>query len=83
MQLYKTYGPLNWNSKKVVYFSECKKCKSLYAGKAQTKFCMRQNNYKSAHKSFNTKKRETQNLLHGHYIQDHEGMDDWQFTLTD
>ena len=35
---------------------------------------MRLNNYKSAHKSFKTKKRETQKLFHGHHIQnDHEG----------
>ena len=39
---------------------------------------MRLNNYKSAHKSFKTKKRETQKLLDGRYIQDdHEGKDDW------
>ena len=77
-------GPLNCNSKKVVYLSECKKCKNPYVGKAQTKFRMRLNNYKSAHKSFKTKKRETQKLFHGHYIQDdHEGKDDWQFTLID
>ena len=45
---------------------------------------MRLNNYKSAHKSFKTKKRETQKLFHGHYIQDdHEDKDDWQFTLID
>ena len=45
---------------------------------------MRLNNYKSAHKSFKTKKRETQKLFHGHYMQDdHEGKDDWQFTLID
>ena len=76
--------PLNCNSKKVIYLSECKKCKNPYVGKAQTKFRMRLNNYKSAHKSFKTKKRETQKLFHGHYIQDdHEGKDDWQFTLTD
>ena len=44
---------------------------------------MRFNNYKSAHKSFKTKKRETQKLIHGHYIQDdREGKDDWQFTTT-
>ena len=41
---------------------------------------MRLNNYKSAHKSFKTKKRETQKLFQGHYIQDE---DDWQFTLID
>ena len=38
---------------------------------------MRLNNYKSAHKSFKTKKPKTQKLFHGHYIQDdHEGKDD-------
>ena len=73
-------GTLNCNSKKVVYLSECKKCKNRYVGKAQTKFCMRLNNYKSAHKSFKIKKRETQKLFHGYYIQDE---DDWQFTLID
>ena len=39
-------GPLNSNSKKVVYLSELKKCKNPYAGKAQTKFCMKLNDYK-------------------------------------
>ena len=77
-------GPLNCNSWKVIYLSECKKCKNPYVGKAQTKFRVKLNNYKSAHKSFKTKKRETQKLFHGHYIQDdHEGKDDWQFTLID
>ena len=75
---------LNCNSKKVVYLSEYRKCKNSYVGKAQTKFRMRLTNYKSAHKSFKTKKRETQKLFHGHYTQvDHEGKDDWQFTLVD
>ena len=42
------------------------------------------NNYESAHKSFKTKKRETQNLFHGHSIQDyHESKDVWQFALID
>ena len=37
---------------------------------------MRFNNYKSAHKSYKTKKQETQELFHGHYIQDdYEGKD--------
>ena len=49
-------GPLNCNSKKVGYLSERKKCKNLYVGKAQTKFRMRLNNYKSVHKFFKTKK---------------------------
>ena len=45
---------------------------------------MRLNNYKSVHKSFKSKNRETQKLFQGHYIQDyHEGKDDRQFTLID
>ena len=45
---------------------------------------MRLNNYESAHKLFKIKKRKAQKLVHGHYIQDdHEGKDDWQFTLID
>ena len=33
---------------------------------------------------FKTKKREAQKLFYGHYIQDdHEGKDNWQFTLID
>ena len=47
-------GPLNCNSKKVVYLSERKKYKTPYVGKSQTKFCMRLNNYKSADKYFKT-----------------------------
>ena len=39
------------------------------------------NNYKSAHKSSKTR---IQKLFDGRYIQDdHEGNDDWQFTLID
>ena len=45
---------------------------------------MRLNNYKSAHKFFKTKIRETLKLFYGHYIQDdHEGKDDCKFTLID
>ena len=76
--------PLKCNSKKVVYLLECIESKNPYVGKAQTKFQMRLNNYKSAHKSFKIKKRETQELFHGHYIQDnYERKDDRQFTLID
>ena len=77
-------GPLNCDTKKVDFLSEFKKCKTPYVGKVQTKFCMSLNNYKSAHISFKTKKRETQKVFHGHYIQDdHKGKDDWQLTLID
>ena len=45
---------------------------------------MRLNNYKSSHKSFKTKKPETQKLFDGHYVQhDHKDKDDWQLTLID
>ena len=68
-------GPLNCHSKKNVYFSECKKRKTPYVGKAQEKFRMRLIIIKVLVK---------QKLFHGNYIQDdHEGKDDWQFTLID
>ena len=45
---------------------------------------MRLSDYESSHKSLKTKKRETQELFHVHYIQDDlEGKGDWQFTLID
>ena len=76
--------PLKCNSKRVVYLSEFKKCKNLHIGKALSKFRMRLNNHKKVHKSFKTKKRGTQKLFHGHYIQDdYEGKDGWQFMIID
>ena len=64
--------------------SECKKCKNPYVGKAQTKFCMKLNVYKSAHKFFKTKKRGTQKLFHGHYLQDnHRCNEYWQLKIID
>ena len=54
-------GTLNCNSKKVVYLSECKKCKNLHVDKAQTKMCMRLNNYKSAHKSLKLRNQKHRN----------------------
>ena len=55
----------------------------MYVGKAETKFGMSLNNYKSADKSFKTKKQETQELFHRHYTQDNEEKDNLQFTLID
>ena len=76
-------GPLNCNSKAVVYLSECKKCRNLYVGKTETKFSVRLNNYKSAHQSFKTKKQGTQKLFHRYYLQDnYEGKDNWHFTTN-
>ena len=77
-------GPLNCNSKTVVYLSGCKKCRNLYVGKAETKFSKRLNNYKSPHQSFKTKKQGTQKLFHRYYLQDnYEGKDKWQLTIID
>ena len=63
-------GPLNCNSKKIVYLSECKKCKNPYVESIKSL-----SNYKSAHKSFKTKKRGTQKLFHGNTQDDHEVKD--------
>ena len=57
-------GPLNCNWKLFI-FQNAKKCKTPHIGKAQTKFRTRLKNYKSAHKSLKTKKRETQKLFYG------------------
>lgn len=49
-------------------FWNAKKFENPYVGLAQTKFRMRLNNYKSANKSFKTKKQGIQKLFHGHYV---------------
>ena len=78
------YNVVSVTQRRLCIFRNAKKCKNPYISKAQTKFCMRLNNYKTAHKYFKTKKRETQKLFHEHYLQDdHEGKDDWQFPLND
>ena len=57
--------------------------KGLYAGKAETKFRYRFNNYKSKHKAFRKRNRKIpQKLFNNHYCLD--GLlriDDWDFTL--
>ena len=45
---------------------------------------MKLNVYESAHKFFKTKKRGTQKLFHGHYLQDgHRYNEYWQLTIID
>ena len=78
-------GILNCNSRKVAYLLRCRICgKAPYVCKTNTKFKARFNNYKSA-QSFYRKKREvSQQRLNEHYGQhSHNGVDDWQFTLTE
>ena len=59
-----------------------RKHKNPYANKARTKFCMRLNNYKTAHKSFKTKARGTLKLFHEYYVQDdHDGKDYGQLAI--
>ena len=48
-----------------------KKCKNPYVESIKSLI-----NYKSAHKSFKTKKRGTQKLFHGNTQDDHEVKDD-------
>ena len=77
-------GPLNCNSKKVLYLLRCKiRDDTPYVGKAKTKFCLRYNNYKSKHRSFRKGKQNvSQKNFHSRYIQDcHRGIDDWKVTL--
>ena len=71
-------GPLNCKSEKVLYLLRCKICDDTPdIGKPKTKFCLRFNNYKSKHQSFQKGKQNvTQKRFHSHYIQDcHRGID--------
>ena len=77
-------GPLNCNSEKVLYLLKCKVCgEAPYVGKAKFKFRYRFNNYKSKHRAFRKINRKIpQKCFHDHYyLDDHLGIDDWNFTL--
>ena len=86
-------GPLDCNSKYVVYQIECNVCSDSfpYIGSTITKFRTRINNYKSAHKKFRkaffngeSVKGIQQHKFHKHYCQeDHSGINDWNITLID
>ena len=53
-------------------------------GKAKTKFRVRFNNCKNAHNSYRKKRKVSQQRFHEHYGQhNHNGIDDWQFTLME
>ena len=75
---------LNCNSKGVVYLAECKICGIQYVGSASTKFRLRFNNYKSAHRKYRSGQNTPQQSFHAHFSQEnHNGMEDWKFTLID
>ena len=75
---------MNCNSKCVVYLAECKICGIQYVGSVSTKFRLRFNNYKSAHRKYNSDQNTPQQSFHAHFSQEnHNGMEDWKFTLID
>ena len=86
-------GPLNCNSKYVIYQIECGVCHSHfpYIGSTKTSFRMSLNNYKSAQRKYRKKffnnesvKGIQQHKFHSHYCNDkHSGIDDWKITLID
>ena len=90
-------GPLDCNSKNLIYLFECKKChfKFPYVGCTVTKFRFRFNNHKSAHRKLRKKlkkgiiqeikKSQTkQKLFYEHYCTNgHEGIANWCVTLID
>ena len=77
-------GVLNCNSQKVVYCLKCRLCgEAPYVGKAKTKFRARFNNHKSAHRPYRKKHKVSQKRFHEHGQHSHNGIDDWQFTLTE
>ena len=74
---------LNCNSKNVVYLLKCKTCCSQYVGSCTTKFRLRFNNYKSCNNN-HLQKTVPQQGLHDHFdLPDHNGIQDWEFTLID
>ena len=58
-------------------------CGEASYGKAKTKFQYRLNNYKSKHRAFGKGNRKIpQKCFQDHYcLDDHLGIDDWDFTL--
>lgn len=74
----------NCNSNNVVYLAQCRKCGVQYVGSTSTKFRVCFNNYKCSHWKFSLGKPVIQLSFHSHFEQpDHNGMEDWSFTLID
>ena len=84
-------GPLNWNSKYVVYLIECQVCASrfLYTGSVKTTFWECLNNYNGAYpnlgNAFLNDKSITglkqKNFPICFFQGGHSGIDDWKITL--
>ena len=62
-------GPLNCDSEKVIYVLKCKICNKIFCvGTSKTKFRLRFNNYKSAHRNFKKGKHKIpQEIFHKHF----------------
>ena len=86
-------GPLNGNSKFVVYLLQCKVCKKQNCGSTETAYRYRFNNYKSKFKKYKEMyidgklqkdKIIQQASFHDHFCQnDHSGTSDWSVKLID
>ena len=77
-------GPLNCDSKKVLYLLKCKVFGEVpYVEKAKTKFHYRFNNYKSKHRAFKKGNQKVpRKQFHTHYcLDEHSGIDDWDFVI--
>ena len=78
-------GPLNCDSKNVIYLLNCRICQAQYIGSTKTKFRTRFNNYKSAHRKFRENFYEgsiskiPQQKFHEQFCQNsHNGITDWE-----
>ena len=86
-------GPLDCNSKYVVYLLQCKTCGIQYVGSTTPRFRLRVNNYKTQFRKYverrelvklNVGKPVPQAELHAHFAQEgHCGLDDFSFKLID
>ena len=86
-------GPLNCNSKFVVYLLQCKICNKQNCGSTETKFRARFNNYKSKFRNYYQMFSEgrlgegvivQQAHFHQHFCQEgHHGIEDWSVKLID
>ena len=86
-------GPLDCNSKFVVYLLQCKVCSKQNCGSTETKFRIRFNNYKSKFRNYHRMFLEgnlrwevkiQQAHFHDHFCQEgHHGMGDWSIKLID
>ena len=93
----KTYqirqGPLDCNSKFVIYLLECKVCGKQNCGSTETLFRYRFNNYKSKFRKYHSMfvkgtldqgEKVEQASFHRHFCEEgHHGMEDWSVKLID